>query len=299
MGITNNDAKFLFYAKRKGVSFEKTLTLGRQKLYITPKIINELVKKNGIDDNLNLSKIDYNGYSESFFNLMGAQTIDSMDVSTYESATIIHDLNSELNATLHYKYSCVIDSGTLEHIFDFKTAIANCINLLELKGYFISISPINNLMGHGFYQFSPELFYSVFNAQNGFEPVDMLVGALNQNDCISSWYRVMNPALVGNRVVLSNSKPVYLFFIAKKIKNVEPFSIVPQQSDYLTTWKYNDAQSTISTAKQNLAKTIYKKTMPEKWRDKIYLIKKRLKEKRIADDDLGIIDARHFLKVDI
>jgi len=36
-------------------------------------------------------------------------------------------------------------------------------------------TPASNLCGHGFYQFSPELFYRALNATNGFEVERMIM----------------------------------------------------------------------------------------------------------------------------
>ena len=48
MAITGNDVKLLFYARKHGVSFAETLTLGRLKLYTTVNAIAELQSKFGI-----------------------------------------------------------------------------------------------------------------------------------------------------------------------------------------------------------------------------------------------------------
>jgi 2-polyprenyl-3-methyl-5-hydroxy-6-metoxy-1,4-benzoquinol methylase len=54
----------------------------------------------------------------------------------------------------------VFDGGTLEHIFDYPTAIKNCMKMVKPGGHLLLTTPANNWFGHGFYQFSPELFYS-------------------------------------------------------------------------------------------------------------------------------------------
>ena len=69
---------------------------------------------------------------------------------------------------LKNKYTLVIDGGCLEHIFNFPVAIKNCMEMLQEGGHFIGITPANNLMGHGFYQFSPELYFRIFSKENGF-----------------------------------------------------------------------------------------------------------------------------------
>ena len=55
----------------------------------------------------------------------------------------------------------VIDGGLLEHVFDFPTAIRNCMRMVRQGGHLILNLPVNNFPGHGFYRFSPELVFRV------------------------------------------------------------------------------------------------------------------------------------------
>jgi hypothetical protein len=91
-----------------------------------------------------------------------------LDASPYEGADTIHDMNTPVPEVWHGRYDVVIDSGSLEHIFNFSVAIANLANMLRVGGTIFVTTPANNLMGHGFYQFSPELMFWVFSESNGF-----------------------------------------------------------------------------------------------------------------------------------
>ena len=77
-------------------------------------------------------------------------------------------MNLPIGDDLKRKFSVVIDGGTLEHVFNFPVAIKNCMQMLDVGGHFFVHTMANNFMGHGFYQFSPELFYRVFSPENGF-----------------------------------------------------------------------------------------------------------------------------------
>lgn len=92
---------------------------------------------------------------------LGAGNVSSCDFSGYEKATLIHDLNVPIGPEWHERFDMVIDGGTLEHVFNFPVAIANCMNLVKTGGHLLLFSPSNNMCGHGFYQFSPELFFRV------------------------------------------------------------------------------------------------------------------------------------------
>ena len=106
-------------------------------------------------------------YCEEFFLSFGFLNIDSIDNSSYENSSIIHNLNTPYNNTKKYDY--IYDGGTTEHIFNVPQVFENIINLLEIDGIFCSVTVNNNFSGHGFYQFSPELYLSMFTSNYGME----------------------------------------------------------------------------------------------------------------------------------
>src|SRR5882724_7732071 len=107
MGITKKDCQVLFYSKSLGVSFEKTLTLGRLQQYITKSQIASLATMYG--NERNISDVDFvDEYTEPLFRILGASRIDSMDYSDYEKATIIHDLNQAVSDALRGNFTCLV-----------------------------------------------------------------------------------------------------------------------------------------------------------------------------------------------
>jgi len=156
-----------------------------------------------------------------------------MDCSTYQSATIAHDLNEPVPDEYKNAFSCVFDSGTVEHIFNFPQAIKNCMEMVSIGGHFLTVTTANNFMGHGFYQFSPELYYRVLSPENGFEVESMV---LCETDANAAWYRVDDPQNLGSRVELINSRPTYLMVRARKTQSALIFATTPQQSDYSAIW---------------------------------------------------------------
>ncbi len=81
----------------------------------------------------------------------------SLDCSDYEHCDIVHDMNRPIDPSHHGTFDVVIDGGSLEHIFNFPVAVANCMNLVKVGGSVFIFTPANNHMGHGFYQFSPDV----------------------------------------------------------------------------------------------------------------------------------------------
>jgi hypothetical protein len=162
---------------------------------------------------------------------MGATQVEAMDFSAYEGAHILHDLNQPVPVEWHQRYDTVFDGGTLEHVFNFPTAIRSCMQMIKPGGRFISVTVPNNQCGHGFYQFSPELFYRIFGTSNGFSVVEMYVV-----EVFGRAYAVKDPAVVRARAELWNDTPLLLMVHARRDAVRELFSETPQQSDYVTCW---------------------------------------------------------------
>ena len=163
----------------------------------------------------------------------GAQTTDAVDASSYEQARLIHDMNQpwpdagELGA-VRGGYDAVLDFGCLEHVFNFPVAWRNCVDLCRVGGHVLHALPANNLTGHGFYQFSPELFFNLYRPENGFE-LRGLYFALKAD--ARHWWRVADPMAVKRRVNLCNGHEVYMLVLAQKLHDPGPLP-APQQSDY-------------------------------------------------------------------
>lgn len=234
MGLDVNGVRLLLLAKRLGADFKDVITIGRQGLHLSPARLRSELSCARIEcaDSAPLTE---GAFCESFLSLLGARDPQSIDYSDYEKATIIHDMNKPLPGELKGRFSVVIDAGTLEHVFNYPVALKNSMELLKSGGFLISITPTNNFMGHGFYQISPELFFSAFTVSNGFELVKILVREHFED---SQWYEVGKPKDgVQGRITLTNHNPTYLMCIARRLDvGREPFQSIPLQSDYAGVW---------------------------------------------------------------
>lgn len=294
MGLLTASCQALFHArKRKGVDLARTLTLGRQEIFLSVEVLRDLARAHGMGEPEQLRCLErFQGYAEPFFELLGAASVESIDASDYEQATIIHDLNIPVPASLHGRFTCVVDGGTIEHIFHFPNAIKSCMDMLEVGGHYIGVTPGNNHMGHGFYQFSPELYFRLFGPENGFEVLSMLVRSE------AEWYEVVDPRVLGERTELVNGAPVTLFIIARKVREAEVLH-TPQQSDYVTAWKTRGTvvqPQDLSTGDRagRLARQVLP-TPVKTWLRRALQLTRR-KEQVVG---LGRIDPRHFKRVEI
>jgi SAM-dependent methyltransferase len=291
MGLTISCARFLFHCFQNEVSFSETIMLGRQELLTTQQDIVRLAKKKGLyNERWELPFEDK--YSEGLFKLLGAQLIDSLDFSNYESASVIHDLNKPLPDSLKNKYSVVIDGGTLEHVFNFPEALKSCMDMLKPGGHFIAITPANNQCGHGFYQFSPELFFSSFSEDAGFRVLFLFLAVDIPGKGISEWYAVRDPREVKARVTFSNSSPTQMMVLAQKLEQKSLTALSPNQSDYTTVWEEHSNPK----IKSGLMVRIYRLIVPIFIRDAVYKLRDESAKKNV--DHLGKVNPQYFTKID-
>jgi hypothetical protein len=158
MGLACSTLHFLLDAYDRGVSLKNTLTLGRTQLYLLPSDVQKVCRLAGRELSDSALQTKFGGYADAFLkNLLSIEKLEVLDYSDYQGASIIHDLNQSIPPGLEGKFDTVIDSGTIEHIFNFPVAIANCMKMVRLGGRLFIITVANNHCGHGFYQFSPEL----------------------------------------------------------------------------------------------------------------------------------------------
>lgn len=253
MGICYWDAKMLWDARVQGAQFGTTLTIGRLALNLHPHEVAEFRRKHaesfpGSVDPLRDYK--FRSYVDPFLReTLGATAVEVMDYSDYEGADVIHDLNQPVPSALHERFDAVIDGGTLEHVFNFPVAIANLMNMTKTGGRLFLFLPANNLCGHGFYQFSPELMFRVFTAQNGFETerivlweagypgVELTPGGVA--------HEVVDPLKVRKRVGLLSRGPVIMIVQAKKLATVPLFAAPPLQSDYSAIWEQANTRTPV------------------------------------------------------
>jgi hypothetical protein len=108
----------------------------------------------------------------AYFAALGIEELVSLDVSDYEGADVIFDLNApELPLSLTGRFGVVLNIGTLEHVFHLPNALANITRMLRDGGVAVHILPTSNAVDHGFYQFGPTLMFDYYVAA-GFDVLE-------------------------------------------------------------------------------------------------------------------------------
>ena len=230
MGIDLHNLGLLAHAQDLGARFTRTIGIGRQAVFIDAP---DLERHRRLRCLPILPEPDppMRYFEPLLTQWFAAERVDSVDASPYEAATIVHDMNLPWPADAEGRgsYDAVLDFGCLEHVFDFPVAWRNCVDLCRVGGHLLHALPANNLSGHGFYQFSPELFFSLYRPERGFELRGIWMA---EKADLRHWWKVADPRVRRRRVTLRNSHETYLLVIARKLAEVGSLP-APQQSDYV------------------------------------------------------------------
>jgi SAM-dependent methyltransferase len=195
---------------------KRVLTFGRQGIHIPPQTVDYFLEKNNYTE---LKNRYHWGFCDQLLLDIGFNSVDSIDNSTYEGASIIHNLNMPIQNDFK-KYDYILDAGTIEHIFNTPQVCENIINLLNIGGIFVSITPNNNLSGHGIYQFSPEFYLTAFSKKYGMEVQELYLARVGTG--IDQWINVndFNEKTNGrNTRKFDSNEHVCIIAIIKKISD--------------------------------------------------------------------------------
>lgn len=116
---------------------------------------------------------------------------------------------------------------------------------MQTRGHVCLLTPANNEFGHGFYQFSPELFFRLFTINNGFILKSIIL--IESRPFSSRWYTVTDPSSINARVCCVNRHPLFLIVLAQKVTESLKDKPVVFQSDYMEAWSGRDILASDTT----------------------------------------------------
>jgi hypothetical protein len=169
-------------------------------------------------------------HARTFFGMMGIAEYFDMDKFELDSPRILHDLNTPVPEDLCGRFNLLIDSGTIEHIFDVRQVMENIIRMCRESGWVVHVTPSSNWVDHGFYSFSPCFFYDFYQA-NGFGEFTCYVLQLNPDNFYepSPYFEYSYGMDVGG--LIEPGRQVMVFFAAKKLRPSAAL-VVPTQGVY-------------------------------------------------------------------
>jgi hypothetical protein len=275
MGLTATDIDLLLELKRGKPTTSSIATIGSLSLYLHPAQLHRL--KSLIPDSRALSEYRWGDIADPILrDITGAIKVSSIDMSDYQGSSIVHDMNRPLwdsRPDLAGEFDLVIDGGTLEHVFNFPVAVQNMMFLVRQGGHILTANPANNLCGHGFYQFTPELMHRLYAPSNGFRVDHVLLTESRhmsvEMDPHPRSFRVVDPASLGRRILLQNRWPVMIRTLAERIAVQPVAGLDVQQSDYVMAWSGSGRPAT--------------RKGPKAWLRKIFHLLPMTTQSRLAD----------------
>jgi hypothetical protein len=225
MGIDKDGLVFLEACRHFIKSPDSILTIGRLRIYAPKQAIRRHIPNLKVE----LSSIEY--LDELLRQDFGCR-VDALDLSDYQGATIPQDLNSPVPPELKNRFDLIVESGTLEHIMDFKQAAESLGEMTKVGGYLAIITPTNGYVGHGFFQINPDFFYSFFSPENGFEVVTCLMKFAGSRP----WLHHPNPVEdIGFRAEFRSRRYIRTFLLIKKVDVAQVH--VTNSFDYEKIWQ--------------------------------------------------------------
>jgi len=153
--------------------------IGRQTTYFTPAELVALLRSYGHAVDAAAIEIDRSTINRqqgqegkglvadrSVFRALGVESIRALDVSGYEGAEIVHDLNEPLPENLHGCADFVVDGSTLDNVFDPATCLRSMAALLRPGGRLLTINAYTTQQT-AYTLCSPPWYFDYF-VENGF-----------------------------------------------------------------------------------------------------------------------------------
>ncbi len=261
MGLPKSAVHLLLLAARSQPFSGQLATLGRQHVYLSEAELRDLARRNGIALKAAAvtlhrdPELQRRGFlsDDSLYELLGFDHSTRIDHSDYEAAEVRLNLNdAETPPHLQNRFDMLLDSGTVEHIFELPHALAHCLRMTRIGGRIVHLTPSSNSINHGFYSVSPTLYADFYSASGceiealylcrvprGFERRQWQVYDCQHND--RQWGPI--GGLAGNAW--------FTFCIVRKLEHAEPR--VPQQSQYEATWQLAEHHPSSDQANKYLA----------------------------------------------
>ena len=184
MGLLPDVVEWIVSDVARDPNIGDVLTLGRQTVYATPGSASSVLNKKGIRSAIDAYSIDrttqqyFNDKKEriddiSFFKALGAKTVKSIDVSDFEGAEIVHNLNHPIPDSLESICDFLVDGSLLDNIWNPQTALQSIARMIRPGGRCI-LTNRENAGGPGIaYVMLPGAWFYDFFVINDFHYVEV------------------------------------------------------------------------------------------------------------------------------
>jgi hypothetical protein len=241
MGISSKAAQFLMELALEKPFSGSIMTLGVQELSFFAFQLSRIAQLAGFSSSeiQDLAPSTERATDMQLFRTLGFSEIRRTDVEAFEGAELLLDLNSADGPPAEYRerFDCVLDGGTLEHVFHVPNALANIFHLTKVGGRIIHMNPAHNYVDHGFYSFSPTFFVDYYT-ENGFIVEKCLLFSHTRDVEGEEWIAgEYTPGSLDEVHFGGLDDRLYdVFFVATKTEK-STCTRIPQQGTYRRVWK--------------------------------------------------------------
>lgn len=238
MGITKPMARFIVREAKHAPIRGAVLLLGRQTVSLTPAAFHALLDDEGVklaDTSVDLDEHTTHGagrglISDSyFFRALGADDVSAIDVSDYEGADIVHDLNEPVPPSLENRFDFICNGSVLDNVFAPAAALCNVTRLLKPHGRVAHLEHASNVINGAYLQFSPNWF-SDYYALNGFADCKSYLAFFRELDGPWELYACLHDGSSEPRTMRSGKRAMTLVIAEKSPTST--FNRLPTQKQY-------------------------------------------------------------------
>jgi hypothetical protein len=175
MSIFPQTASFILKEHRHRRIQGDVLLIGRQTVNLSVSAAKTLLEREGVElraefsaeaDNSTIGSADQNYITDTaFFSLFSSARVSALDVSAYEGAEIIHDLNEPLPDKYTEIADFIFNGSCLDNLFDPATAITSLSKMLRPRGRIIHLEH-GTAIQDAFLCYSPEWFFDYYAINN-------------------------------------------------------------------------------------------------------------------------------------
>lgn len=156
--------------KRRAIAGD-LVTIGRQTVPLSADLVRSIVHEAGLEPRSDwVEELDGETASSdrgltdrSFFSMFCDARVSALDVSDYEGAELVHDMNCALPLNLREVADFVFDGSCLDNIFDPARAIKSMSHMLRTDGRLFCYNHATPIQS-AYLSFSPEWFFDFFEA---------------------------------------------------------------------------------------------------------------------------------------
>lgn len=157
----------------------KGILIGRQSIFYSKEDLARIATEEGVLIRAITSNTDTetrSGGELSDYEMFAHFTdmeFEALDVTSYENANIIHDMNTPISEELYGRYDFLYNGSCMDNLFNPSEFIRNCSRLLKPGGRLVSIEHGSAFPG-GYLFYSPDWFLDFF-AINNFKDATVFV----------------------------------------------------------------------------------------------------------------------------